>query len=51
MTPLEEVYGIFFISVISYLPGLYKVQEVEKALIAHANIICTLKDILVLNQN
>jgi hypothetical protein len=51
MTPFEVVYGKPTPSIISYLPSLSKVQELDKTLITHVEILCTLEDNLVLAKN
>jgi hypothetical protein len=51
MTPFEEVYGKNISSIISYMPGVSKVHEVEKHLTVREAILHTLKDNLVLAQN
>lgn len=51
MTPFEVVYGKPPPSVISYLPGLYKVKDVEKTCPCWHDILRTLEDNLVLAQN
>jgi hypothetical protein len=51
MTPFEAVYGQNPPSVLSYLPGVSKVQEVNKTLTTRADILCTLKDNLVMAHN
>ena len=51
MTPFEVVYGQNPSSVLSYIPGVSKVQEVEKNLTVCEAIICALKDNLVMAQN
>jgi hypothetical protein len=44
MTPLEAVYGQNPPSVLSYMPGFSKVQEVEKNIIVCEALLCALKD-------
>jgi hypothetical protein len=51
MTPFEAVYGHNPPSVLSYLPGASKVQEVDLTLTAGETIICALKENLVMAQN
>jgi hypothetical protein len=51
MTPFEEVYGYNPPSVLSYLPGASKVQVVDLTLTAREDILCTLKENLVMAQN
>ena len=51
MTPFEEFYGKPPMSMILYLLILSKVQEVDNNLTSHADIVCILKDNLVLAQN
>jgi hypothetical protein len=51
MTHFEVVYGQNPPSVLSYLPRVSKVKEVEKTLIIQADILHTLKDNLVMAQN
>jgi hypothetical protein len=43
MTPFEEVYVQNPPSVLSYILGVSKVQEVEKNISVHEAILCTLK--------
>jgi hypothetical protein len=51
MNPFETVYGQNPPSVLSYIPGVSKVQEVDTNLIVCEDIICALKDNLVMAQN
>jgi hypothetical protein len=51
VTPFEAVYGKNPPSVISYIPGVSKVQEVDKNIIVFDVILPTLKDNLVIAQN
>jgi hypothetical protein len=51
MTPFEAIYSQNPPSVISYMLGVLKVQEVEKNLIVHKTILHPLKDNLVMDQN
>jgi hypothetical protein len=51
MTPFEAVYGKNPPSVLSYLPGVSKVQVVGQTLTIREAILCTLKENLVLAQN
>jgi hypothetical protein len=51
MTPFEVVYGQKPLSVLSYLPGVSKVQDVDHTLTVRASILCTLKENLVMAQN
>ena len=51
MTPFEEVYGKNPLSVLSYMPGVSKVQLVDQTLTVHMAILCTLKENLVMDQN
>jgi len=51
MTPYEAVYGQQPLSVISYLPGTSKVQEVDRLLQSCATTLATLKDNLAMAQN
>jgi hypothetical protein len=51
MTPFEVVYGKNPPSVLSYMPGVSKVQEVDKNLTVQEAILCTLKENLVMAQN
>jgi hypothetical protein len=51
MTPFEVVYGQNPPSVLSYLPGVSKVQVVDQNIIVREAIIRTLKDNLVMDQN
>jgi hypothetical protein len=51
MTPFEAVYGQNPPSVLSYLPGLSKVQAVDQTLTVREAILRTLKENLVMAQN
>jgi hypothetical protein len=51
MTPFEAVYGQKQPSVLSYLPGVSKVQAVDKTLTVREAILRTLKENLVMAQN
>jgi hypothetical protein len=51
MTPFEVVYGQKPPSVLSYLPGVSKVQVVDQTLTVREAILCTLKENLVMAQN
>ena len=51
MTPFEEVYGQNTPSVLSYFPGVSKVHEVDQTLTVREDILCTLKENLVMAQN
>jgi hypothetical protein len=51
MTPFEVVYGQTPPSVLSYMPGVSKVQEIEKNIIVREAILRALKDNLVMAQN
>jgi hypothetical protein len=51
MTPFEAVYGKNPPLVLSYLPGVSKVQEVDQMLIVREAILHTLKENLVMAQN
>jgi hypothetical protein len=51
MNPFEAVYGQKPPSVLSYLPGVSKVQAVDQTLIVREDILCTLKENLVMAQN
>jgi hypothetical protein len=51
MTPFEAVYGQNPPLVVSYMPGVSKVQQVEKNLTIHKAILCALKENLVMAQN
>jgi hypothetical protein len=48
MTPFESFYGQNHPSFLSYIPGVLKVQEVEKSLTVHEAILRALKDNLVM---
>jgi hypothetical protein len=48
MTPFEAVYGQNPPSILSYIPRVLKVQEVEKTLTVYEAIIRSLKDNLVM---
>jgi hypothetical protein len=51
MTPFEVVYGQNPPSVLSYFPGVSKVQVVDQMLTVREAILCTLKENLVMAQN
>jgi hypothetical protein len=51
MTPFEVVYGQKPPSVLSYMPGVSKVQAVDQTLTVRKAILCTLKENLVMDQN
>jgi hypothetical protein len=51
MTPFEAVYGQKPPFVLSYMPGVSKVQVVDQKLIVREAILHTLKDNLVMAQN
>jgi hypothetical protein len=51
MTPFETVYGKNPPSVLSYMPGVSKVQEVDQTLLVREAILRTLKDNLVMAHN
>ena len=51
MTPFEAVYGYKPPSILSYLPGVSKVQVVDQTLTVQEDILCTLKENLVMAQN
>jgi hypothetical protein len=51
MSPFEAVYGKKPPSVLSYLPGVSKVQTVDQLLIVREDILHTLKENLVMTQN
>jgi hypothetical protein len=51
MTPFEEIYGQNPSSVLSYMPGVLKVQEVENNLTVQEDILHSLKDNLVMARN
>jgi hypothetical protein len=51
MTPFEAVYGKNPPSVLSYLPGVLKVQAVDQTLTIREAILRTLKKNLVMPQN
>jgi hypothetical protein len=51
MTPFEVVYGQKPPSVLSYLPGTSKVQAVDQTLTVREDILCTLKENLVMAHN
>jgi hypothetical protein len=51
MTPFEVVYGQNPPFVLSYLPGVSKVQDVDNTLTVRAAILHTLKENLVMAQN
>jgi hypothetical protein len=51
MIPFEVVYGKKPPSVLSYMPGILKVQQVDTNLTVHEAILRALKDNLVMAQN
>jgi hypothetical protein len=51
MTPFEAVYRHKPPLVLSYLPGTSKVQAVDQTLTVREDILCTLKENLVMAQN
>jgi hypothetical protein len=51
MTPFEAVYGHKPPSIISYLPGVSKVQVGDQTLTVREDILCTLKENLFIAQN
>jgi hypothetical protein len=51
MTPFEVVYGQKPSSILSYMPIVWKVREVEKNIIVRENILLTLKENLVMDHN
>jgi hypothetical protein len=51
MNPFEVVYGQKPPSVLSYLSGTLKVQEVDQTFTVQEDILCTLKENLVMAQN
>jgi hypothetical protein len=51
MTPFEAVYGQKPPSVLSYLPGTLKVQAVDQTLTVQEDILCILKEKLVMEHN
>jgi hypothetical protein len=51
MTPFEAVYGKKPPSILSYLPGALKVQAVDQTLRVQEDILCTLKENLVMAHN
>jgi hypothetical protein len=51
MTPFEAAYGKNPPSVLSYLPGVLKVQVVDQMITIREDILCTLKENLVMTQN
>ena len=51
MTPFEVVYGQKPPPVLSYLPGVSKVQVVDQTLIVREAILLTMKENLVMVQN
>jgi hypothetical protein len=51
MTPFEVVYGKNPPSIISYMAGISKVQEVENNVSIHEAILITLKTNLAMDQN
>jgi hypothetical protein len=50
MTPFEAVYGQNPPSVLSYMPGVSKVQAIDQTLTVHEAILCMLKENLVMSQ-
>jgi hypothetical protein len=51
MTPFEAVYSQNPPPVLSYMPGVLKVQAVDQTLTVHEAILHTLKENLVMAQN
>jgi hypothetical protein len=51
MTPFEAVYGQKPPSILSYLPGVSKVHAVDQTLTVREDILCTLKENLVMAHN
>jgi hypothetical protein len=51
MTSFEDIYGQNPPSVLSYMPGVSKVQAVDQTLTIHEAILQTLKENLVMAQN
>jgi hypothetical protein len=51
MTPFEVIYGQNPPSVLSYLPGVSKVQAVDQTLTVREVILRTIKENLVMAQN
>jgi hypothetical protein len=51
MTRFEAIYGKNPPSVLSYLPSVSKVQVVDQTLIVQKDILCSLKENLVMAQN
>ena len=51
MTPLEEVYGQNPPSILSYFPGILKVQAVDQTLTVQEAILHTVKENLVMAHN
>jgi hypothetical protein len=51
MTPFEAVYDKIPPSFLSYMPGILKVQEVEKNITIREAILCSLKENLFMDQN
>jgi hypothetical protein len=51
MTPFEALYGQKPPSFLSYMPGVLKVQEVDKNIIVREAILHALKDNLVMDHN
>jgi hypothetical protein len=51
MTPFEAIYGQNPPYVLSYMPGVSKVQAVDQMLTVREVILCTLKENLVMTQN
>jgi hypothetical protein len=51
VTPFEAVYGKNPLSILSYMPGVSKVQEVDKNIIVREAILRTLKENVFMAQN
>ena len=51
MTPFEAIYGKNPPSILSYFPGVSKVQAVDQTLTIQEAILCTLKENLFMAQN
>jgi hypothetical protein len=51
MNPFQVVYGQNPPSILSYLPGVSKVQAVDKMITVQEAILCTLKENLVMAHN
>jgi predicted methyltransferase len=51
MTPFEAVYGKNPPLILSYMPHVSKVQAVDQTLIVREDILCSLKENLVMTQN